>query len=205
MDLQQFADVTASESVAPGGGSISAYVGALGASLGTMVANLSANRRVWDERWEEFGDWAAQGETVKAALLGLVDEDTRAFNRIIDAVRLPKGTDAEKAQRKEAIQEATKYATEVPFRVMTKALESFYLLKNMAEIGNPNSVSDAGVGALCARAAVYGAYLNVQINAKDLQDQAYVEDILARAASIAEQADQLENEILQIVQQKMEQ
>ncbi|MEO1712973.1 MAG: cyclodeaminase/cyclohydrolase family protein, partial [Bacteroidota bacterium] len=205
MDLQKFADETASESVAPGGGSISAYVGALGASLGTMVANLSANRRVWDERWEEFGDWAAQGETVKAALLGLVDEDTRAFNRIIDAVRLPKGTDAEKATRKEAIQEATKYATEVPFRVMTKALESFYLLKNMAEIGNPNSVSDAGVGALCARAAVYGAYLNVQINAKDLQDQAYVEDILARAASVAEQADQLEKEILQIVQQKMEQ
>ena len=205
MDLQKFADETASESVAPGGGSISAYVGALGASLGTMVANLSANRRVWDDRWEEFGDWAAQGETVKAALLGLVDEDTRAFNRIIDAVRLPKGTEAEKAQRKEAIQEATKYATEVPFRVMTKALESFYLLKNMAEIGNPNSISDAGVGALCARAAVYGAYLNVQINAKDLQDQAYVDDILARAASVAEQADQLEKEILQIVQQKMEQ
>ena len=205
MNLQGFADETASESVAPGGGSISAYVGALGVSLGTMVANLSANRRIWDERWEEFGDWAAQGQATKEALLSLVDEDTRAFNRIIDAVRLPKGTEDEKAKRKQAMQDATKYATEVPFKVMSKALESFYLLKNMAEIGNPNSISDAGVGALCARAAVHGAYLNVQINAKDLTDQEFVENILSRAASIAKQADMLEKEILDLVQQKMEQ
>ncbi len=204
MNLRAFANETASESVAPGGGSIAAYVGALGAALGTMVANLSSHRRVWDHRWEEFSQWAEKGQRLKDALLRLVDEDTRAFNRIIEAVRLPKGTEEEKAARENAMQEATRYATEVPFQTMELALQSFELARAMATEGNPNSASDAGVGALCARAAVFGALLNVQVNAKGLKDKAFAEDITAKAEKIAEQAGRLEMEIVEIVRKKVE-
>jgi glutamate formiminotransferase / formiminotetrahydrofolate cyclodeaminase len=199
MPLRTFSNETASESVAPGGGSVSAYVGALGASLATMVANLSAHRRVWDERWEEFSVWAEKGQRIKDGLLALVDEDTRSFNAIIDAVRLPKGTAEEKAARHEALQEATKYATEVPFRTMKLALESFEICKAMAEKGNPNSASDAGVGALCARAAVQGAYLNVRTNVGDIEDEAWAAEKIQAAAKIAVQADQMEKEVMALV------
>ncbi|TXB62185.1 glutamate formimidoyltransferase [Phaeodactylibacter luteus] len=200
MRLSQFSEETASESVAPGGGSVSAYVGALGASLGTMVANLSAHRRVWDDRWEEFSGYAEEGQRIRRALLDLVEEDTRSFNAIIDAVRLPKGTEEEKAARREAMQAATKYATEVPFRTMEQALACFSLCKAMAEAGNPNSASDAGVGALCARAAVHGAWLNVRINAGDIEDKAWVEAKLKAAADMARQADALEQEVIALVE-----
>lgn len=204
MNLRQFSNETASESVAPGGGSISAYVGALGASLGTMVANLSAHRRAWDHRWQEFGEWAARGQAIKDRLLALVDEDTRAFNAIIAAVRLPKETEAEQAARREAMQEATQMAIEVPLQVMEAAIESFGLLKAMAETGNPNSASDAGVGALCARAAVQGAWLNVQTNAPDLEDRNFVQQVLEKGRHMAQQADDAEREIVQIARNKME-
>lgn len=203
MDLVAFANETASESPAPGGGSISAYVGALGISLGTMVANLSSHKAGWDERWEEFSDYAETGQQLKDKLLYLVDEDTNAFNKIMDAFKLPKGNDEEKAARKQAIEEASKYAIEVPFQVMETSLKSMDIIKAMAEIGNPNSVSDAGVGALCARTAVMGAYLNVKINASGLSDKAYVEDILARGKALEEQAQRLENEILAITNNKI--
>lgn len=201
--LKDFANKTASESVAPGGGSTAAYVGALGASLGTMVANLSSHKRGWDERWEFFSDWAEKGQRIKDELLRLVDEDTKAFNAILTAYRLPKGTDEEKAVRRQAIQEATKYAIEVPFRTLELAFESFELAKAMAQEGNPNSASDAGVGALCARAAVHGALLNVQTNVVDLQDKTYAKEVLERAETLAKQADALEQEILQIARSKM--
>jgi glutamate formiminotransferase/formiminotetrahydrofolate cyclodeaminase len=204
MDLKAFANETASESPAPGGGSISAYVGALGISLGTMVANLSSNRRVWDDRWEEFGTWAEKGQSIKNQLLKLVDEDTRSFNAIIQAIRLPKSSDAEKAKRHQAIQDATKYAIEVPFTVMQASLDSFEVIKAMADFGNPNSVTDAGVGALCARAAVHGAYMNVQINTMDLEDKTFVADILKRGKEITEKADALETEIRATVNAKIQ-
>ena len=200
MNLRTFSNETASESVAPGGGSVAAYVGALGASLGTMVANLSSHRRVWDDRWAEFSEWAERGQRIKDGLLALVDEDTRSFNGIIAAVRLPKGTEAEKTARHEAMQEATKYATEVPFRTMKLALETFEVCKAMAEKGNPNSASDAGVGALCARAAVHGAWLNVRINAGDIEDKAWVEAKLSAAQSMAARADALEQEVMGLVE-----
>ena len=200
MDLRTFSNETASESVAPGGGSVAAYVGALGASLGTMVANLSSHRRVWDDRWAEFSEWAERGQRVKDGLLALVDEDTRAFNGIIAAVRMPKGTATEKAARHEAMQNATKYATEVPFRTMELALQSFDVCKSMAEKGNPSSASDAGVGALCARAAVHGAWLNVRINVGDIEDKAWVEEKLAAAQAIAAKADALEQEVIALVE-----
>ncbi len=204
MDLKAFANETASESPAPGGGSISAYVGALGISLGTMVANLSSNRRVWDDRWEEFGTWAEKGQSIKNQLLKLVDEDTRSFNAIIQAIRLPKSSDAEKAKRHQAIQDATKYAIEVPFTVMQASLDSFEVIKAMADFGNPNSVTDAGVGALCARAAVHGAYMNVQINTMDLEDKTFVTDILKRGKEMTEKADALETEIRATVNAKIQ-
>jgi glutamate formiminotransferase/formiminotetrahydrofolate cyclodeaminase len=204
MDLKAFADETASESPAPGGGSISAYVGALGISLGTMVANLSSNRRVWDDRWEEFGTWAEKGQIIKEKLLKLVDEDTRSFNSIIQAIRLPKGSEEEKAIRHQAIQDATKYAIEVPFTVMQASLDSFEVIKAMADFGNPNSVTDAGVGALCARAAVHGAYMNVQINTMDLEDKVFVKDILEKGKAMTEKADALENEIRATVNSKIQ-
>ena len=198
-----FADETASESPAPGGGSISAYMGSLAAALGTMVANLSSHKAGWDERWEEFSVWAEKGQAMKDALLHLVDEDTNAFNKIMDAFGLPKKTDEEKAARSAAIQEATKYATEVPFHTMQEAFKTFDIVQAMAEIGNPNSVTDAGVGALCARSAVLGAHLNVQINASSLKDEAFKKDILAKAVDIAKQAEAREAEILKIVASKI--
>lgn len=203
MSLKDFANETASESPAPGGGSISAYLGALGISLATMVANLSSHKRGWDERWEEFGNWAEKGQALKDQLVALVDEDTRAFNAIMDAFQLPKGNDEEVAARKQAIQDATKYAIEVPFRVMETSLETLDVIKAMAEIGNPNSVSDAGVGALCARSAVFGAHLNVKINAASYKDKAYVDDILTRAQQIADKAHLHEQEILKIVDERI--
>lgn len=199
MNLQEFSDETASESPAPGGGSISAYVGALGISLGTMVANLSSHRRVWDHRWEEFSIWAERGQELKDQLLRLVDEDTNSFNAIITAIRLPKTTSEEKNKRSIAIQEATKYAIEVPLNVMELSLKSFEVLKEMALNGNPNSISDAGVGALCARTAIRGAYLNVQINSVDLNDDKFVASVLKKAKKMATQADKAELAILKIV------
>ncbi|GAB4144094.1 MAG: hypothetical protein Fur0041_19100 [Bacteroidia bacterium] len=203
MSLTAFADETASESPAPGGGSISAYMGALGAALGTMVANLSSHKRGWDDRWEEFSEWAEKGQEAKTKLLALVDEDTKAFNRIMNAFGLPKTTEEEKAIRTAEIQEATKYATLVPFRVMEAALETMHLAKAMAETGNPNSVSDAGVGALAARSAVMGAYLNVKINASGLSDRTFADDLLSRGAMLQDNAISLEKEILEIVNGKM--
>ena len=204
LNLREFSNETASESIAPGGGSISAYVGALGISLATMVANLSAHKRGWDDRWEEFSEWADKGQAIKDKLLYLVDEDTKSFNAIIDAFRLPKGTDDEKAIRKAAIQAATRYAIEVPFEVMKYSLQSFEMIKVMAEIGNPNSVSDAAVGGLCARAAIHGAFLNVKINSGDLEDKDFVASTLNQAKNMIAAADAAEKEIMQIVHQKME-
>jgi glutamate formiminotransferase/formiminotetrahydrofolate cyclodeaminase len=203
MDLSDFADETASESPAPGGGSISAYVGSLGVSLGTMVANLSSHKRGWDDRWEEYSVWAEKGQALKDELLFLVDEDTRAFNKIMDAFGLPKGTDEEKKNRNEAIQAASKYAMEIPFRVMQRSYESMEVMKAMAETGLEASVSDAGVGALCARTAVMGAFLNVKINAGGVDDKKFVEDLLSKGIEIEEKALALENEILAVVNQKI--
>lgn len=203
MNLRAFAAETASESPAPGGGSISAYVGALGVSLATMVANLSAHKRGWDDRWETFSDWAATGQALNDKLLQMVDEDTNAFNNIMNAFRLPKGTDAEKASRKAAIQIATKHAIQVPFQIMELALESFEIIKAMADFGNPNSVTDAGVGALCARAAIHGAFLNVKINCGDLNDKDFVNDVLKKGQELTDQADALEKEVMQMVNDKI--
>lgn len=203
MSCKAFAEETASESPAPGGGSISAYMAALGVSLGTMVANLSSHKAGWDERWEEFSKWAEKGQKLKDELLMLVDEDTNAFNKIMDAFGLPKGNDEEKAARTEAIQAATRYAIDIPYKVMQKSLAVMEINKAMAEIGNPNSVSDAGVGALAARSAVMGAYLNVKINAADLKDKAYVAKVIADGAEIEKQAQAAETEILKIVNEKI--
>ena len=203
MNLKAFAEETASESPAPGGGSISAYMGAMGAALGTMVANLSSHKRGWDDRWEEFSDWAVKGKYYQDLLVKMVDEDTNAFNKIMDAFALPKKTDEEKAARHEAIQAATKFAIEVPFKTMQLCYESMQVMKAMAEIGNPNSVSDAGVGALAARAGVRGAYLNVRINAASYEDKTFVDDILAKAADISAKAEAAENEIMNIVETKL--
>ena len=203
MDLKAFANETASESVAPGGGSVAAYVGALGISLGTMVANLSSHKRAWDDRWEEFSEWAEQGQVLKDQLLELVDEDTNSYNKIIEAFRLPKGTSDEKTARTAAIQAATKYAILIPFKVMELSLATFDVIKAMVEIGNPNSVTDAGVGALCARAAVHGAFLNVKINTGDLSDKDFVREYLEKGNAISQRADELEREILALVNSKM--
>ncbi len=203
MTLSDFADETASESPAPGGGTISAYIGALGVSLGTMVANLSSHKKGWDERWKEFSVWAEKGQRLKKILLSLADEDTRAFNRIMDSFALPKSTDEEKLNRSKAIEDATKYAIEIPLKVMKYSLESMEIIRAMAETGNPNSVSDAGVGALCARSAVIGAYLNVRINASGLKDEAYKSKVLTEAASIRDSAKKEEEKILSVVEMKM--
>ena len=203
MSLHAFADETSTESPAPGGGSIAAYMGSLGVSLATMVANLSSHKRGWDERWKEFSDWAAKGQAYKDTLLHLVDEDTIAFNKIMSALSLPKSTEEEKVNRTNAIQTATKYATEIPFRVMQTTFASMEVIKAMAEIGNPNSVSDAGVGALAARSAVMGAYLNVKINAAGLTDKKWAETIIADGAILQEKTQQLESEILLIVNGKI--
>ena len=184
MDLRAFADETASESPAPGGGSISAYVGSLGAALGTMVANLSAGKRGWEDKINLFSDFAAQGQQVKDTLLTLVDEDTNAFNKIMNAFGLPKGTDEEKKGRTQAIEDATKYACEIPFKVMETAYSILPMLSAMVEQGNPNSITDAGVGVLCVKTAVRGAYFNVLVNAQGLKDRAFAEDIKSRAKQI---------------------
>lgn len=194
-----FADLTASESPAPGGGSISAYMGALAAALGTMVANLSAHKAGWDDRWEEFSDMAEKGRRIMETLLGLVDEDTEAFNRIMAVFGMPKSTPQEKEARATALESATLYATEVPLKTMKTSYEAFDLLEQMALKGNPASVSDAGVGALAARAAVLGAHLNVKINAAGLKDRVTAEKILNEAEAIASQAMLRESEILVIV------
>jgi glutamate formiminotransferase/formiminotetrahydrofolate cyclodeaminase len=203
MTVEGFADETASESPAPGGGSISALCGALGVSLGTMVANLSSHKAGWDERWEEFSNWAEKGQQYKDELLFLVDEDTRAFNRIMDAFGLPKGTEDEKKARKAAIEEASKYAIRIPFRVMERSLESMQVMKAMAETGMEASASDVGVGALCVRTAVMGAYLNVKINAGGLEDKAFALEMVTKGEEIVEEAKRLEEEILGIVERKI--
>lgn len=199
MTCRDFADETASESPAPGGGSISAYMGALAAALGTMVANLSAHKAGWDDRWEEFSDVAEKGRVLQDALIHLVDEDTEAFNRIMAVFAMPKKTEEEKTARKEALEAATLYATEVPLRTMKTACETFDILEAMASKGNPASVSDAGVGALAARAAVQGAYLNVKINAAGLKDRAVADKLLAEAQEVSQKADKRESEILAVV------
>ncbi len=199
MTLTAFADETSSESPAPGGGSISAYMGALGVALGTMVANLSAHKAGWDDRWEEFSDAAGKGRHIQDRLIALVDEDTEAFNRIMDVFSMPKGTPEEKAARSAALQEATLYATEVPLRTMKTSFEAFELLEEMARKGNPASVSDVGVGALAVRSAVFGAWLNVKINAAGLKDREKADAILAEAEKIAEEAARRESDILKVV------
>ena len=199
-NLIDFANETASESPAPGGGSISAYVGALGISLGTMVANLSSHKVGWDDKIDYFSDFADKGQKFKDTLLDLVDADTHAFNKIMDAIRMPKVSDEEKVARKAAMHAATVGAIEVPLKVMKVSLDSMNILKEMAEKGNPNSVSDAGVGALCARTAVEGAALNVKINCSGFDDKAYVADALAQADNMLQRAKKMEREIIEIVE-----
>lgn len=198
-----FAEETASESMAPGGGSISAYVGALGVSLGTMVANLSAHKAGWDERWEEFSNWAVKGQAYKNKLLFLVDEDTNSFNKIIDGFRMPKGTTEEKELRKQAIEDATKYATEIPFQVMETAFNSIEVMEAMLKDGLQNSLSDSAVGVLCAKTAVTGAYFNVRINAKDIKDRAFAGEIIAKAEKIYQNTVQKEKEVIAFIDSKM--
>ena len=203
MTCKDFAYETASESPAPGGGSISAYMGALGAALGTMVANLSSHKPGWDARWKEFSDWADKGQDVLVRLIALVDEDTAAFNRIMAAIGMPKGSEEEKKARAEALEAATLYATEVPLKTMKTAAEVFPIVLAMAREGNPNSVSDAGVGALAARSAVLGAELNVKINAAGLSDREAAERLCAEAAEIAAAAIAAEAAVLEIVNSKI--
>ena len=198
-----FCDETASESPAPGGGSVSAYMGALAASLGTMVANLTGGKAAYDDEWEKFSDVAVKGQALKTELLHLVDEDTNAFNKIMNAFGLPKKTDEDKAARTAAIQEATKFATEVPFHTMQKSFEAFEVCRAMVEWGNPASVTDGGVGALAARSAVMGAHLNVKINASSLKDETFKNDILAKAADLEARAIKEEAEIIKIVNEKI--
>jgi len=200
MSLRSFVDETASESPAPGGGSISAYLGALGVALGTMVANLSSHKKGWDERWKEFSVWAVRGKEIQNRLLELVDEDTEAFNRIMDAFGLPKKTEEEKQLRKKAVQEATKDAIMIPLKVMETASSGFPLIREMVEKGNPNSVTDAGVGALAIRSCIRGAFLNVKINAASLDDRKFTEDIINKGSVIEEKAILEETAILIIVE-----
>ena len=203
LTVKEFADETSRESPAPGGGTISAYMGALGAALGTMVANLSSHKAGWDARWEEFSNWAEKGQAVQQELMLLVDEDTEAFNRIMAAFGLPKETEEEKAARFAAIQKATLFATEVPLHTMQASFKVFGLCRAMAEEGNPNSVSDAGVGVLAARAAVLGAGLNVKINASGLKDKATAERLIAEADTLIAKAKEAETEIMKIVEAKL--
>ncbi len=203
LTLRDFTEETASESAAPGGGSIAATMGALGAALATMVANLSSHKRGWDDRWKEFSDWADCGKAFHQKLLQLVDDDTDAFNDVMAAFGLPKGTDAEKASRLAAIQQATQKAIEVPLEVMHVAYDSMHVIAAMAEIGNPNSVSDAGVGALAARSAVLGAHLNVKINATSIKDEVFRANVLAVAAELDAKARKQEADILEVVNRRM--
>ncbi len=203
LTLKDFADETAAESMAPGGGSISAYVGTLGVALGTMVANLSGHKKEWDHRWEEFSNWAVKGQQYKTKLLHLVDEDTNAFNKIIDGFRMPKNTEEEKQLRAEAIENATKYATEVPFLVMETAYKSMEVMQAMLKDGMQTSLSDSAVGILCAKAAVTGAYFNVKINAKDIKDRTFAEDILKRGEDIYLKTIKIEAETIQLVNEQL--
>ena len=203
MNLKAFMDETASESPAPGGGSISAYMGALGVSLGTMVANLSSHKRGWDAKWKEFSDWAERGKAIQNTLLLLVDEDTNAFNRIMEAFSLPKKSEEEIKLRDTAIQEATKNAILVPLKVMETAYSGFELINEMVEKGNPNSITDAGVGALAIRSCIRGAFLNVKINASGLHDKGFVDSILAKGEDLELKAATSEEAILKLVNTKI--
>ncbi len=203
LTVKDFAEETAGESMAPGGGSIAATVGALGVSLGTMVANLSAHKSGWDDKWEFYSNWAEKGQAYKNKLLFLVDEDTQAFNKIIDGFRLPKFTSEEIEIRKTAIEEATKYATEIPFQVMETSCNSMEVMQAMVKEGLQSSLSDAGVGILCARTAVIGAYFNVRINAKDIKDRAFAEAILKKSKAIYEKAISIEEEVMEYIDGKM--
>ena len=203
MTLIDFANKTSSESPAPGGGSISAYVGALGAALSTMVANLSANKRGWDEKWEFYSKWGEQSLELQNILVNLVDEDTKAFNKIMSAVSLPKDTKEQKLNRSAALESATKYAIEVPFKIMETSFSCLESIKCMTELGNPNSISDAGVAALCIRTAVMGAYLNVKINCKDLNDKKFVSTILKKGKMIVNSTNKIEVEIMELVEKQL--
>ena len=203
MTLIDFANKTSSESPAPGGGSISAYVGALGAALSTMVANLSANKRGWDEKWEFYSKWGEQSLELQNILVNLVDEDTKAFNKIMSAVSLPKDTKEQKLNRSAALESATKYAIEVPFKIMETSFSCLESIKCMTKLGNPNSISDAGVAALCIRTAVMGAYLNVKINCKDLNDKKFVSTILKKGKMIVNSTNKIEVEIMELVEKQL--
>ena len=203
MTLIDFANKTSSESPAPGGGSISAYTGALGAALSTMVANLSANKRGWDDKWEFYSKWGEQSLEFQNILVNLEDEDTQAFNKIMSAVSLPKDTSKEKLNRAAALELATKYAIEVPFKIMETSFACLESIKCMTELGNPNSISDAGVAALCIRTAVMGAYLNVKINCKDLKDKEFVASILKKGKIIVDDTNRIESEILELVEKQL--
>jgi glutamate formiminotransferase/formiminotetrahydrofolate cyclodeaminase len=199
MNLRAFSFETASESPAPGGGSIAAYCGALGAALVTMSANLSAHKRGWDDQWEVFSDWGSSSIANQKKLLTLVDKDAQSFNLIMAAFKLPKSTDEEKTIRLEAIQAATKKAIEIPLEVMQTAYASFEAIKKMAEIGNPNAITDVGVAALCARTAVIGAFLNLKINCNSLDDKSFVKKVIAKGQKMADEAGDFESEVLNIV------
>lgn len=203
LSVKRFVEEVASESPAPGGGSVAAAVGALGAALGTMVANLSAHKPGWDERWEEFSDYAERGKACHDRLLDLVDEDTRAFDALMACYKAPKSTDEEKAARKEAIRAATRRAIEVPLRTMEVALEAAPVVRAMAERGNPNSISDAAVGALCLRAAALGAYLNVRTNASSLKGDAFATQALAKAEELLSKAEDFEREVIGLVKRAL--
>jgi glutamate formiminotransferase/formiminotetrahydrofolate cyclodeaminase len=203
MDLRSFADETASESPAPGGGSVAAYCGTLGISLATMVANLSAHKRGWDDKWDYFSEWAVKGENLKSKLLATVDEDTEAFSMIMKSFGLPKNTEAEKKERSKAIADATRHAAEVPLRVAKLATESFEIIEAMVNEGNPNSITDGAVGAICARAAVKGAVLNVRVNLQGFEDKEYVERTLKVASRLEELADKREKAITDLVNNKL--
>ena len=196
LSLEKFMDETASESVAPGGGSVSAYLGALGTALGSMVANISSHKRGWDERWEEFSEWAEKGKLIQNELLRLVDENTDAFNMIMKAFGMPKGSDDEKNERKAAIEKATKNAILVPFKVMEVAYEAYELIEAMVNEGNPNSMTDAGVGALAVRSCIKGAYLNVCVNTGGLEDRKFGDEMKAKAAEINARSEKKEKDIV---------
>jgi len=203
LSVKQFTHETASESAAPGGGSISATMGAMGAALGSMVANLSAHKKGWEERWEEFSNWADKGKIYQDELLRLIDMDTQAFNGIMAALSLPQKNEQDKMNRTASIQQATRTAMEIPFRVMQVSYESMEVLMAMAKTGNPNSVSDAGVGVLAARSAVLGAGLNVRINAGSLTDKEYTTQLLKKASLLEQLTIELESQILEIVNGKI--
>lgn len=204
MSLQGFMNEVASESTAPGGGSVSSYIGAMGIALGTMVANLSSHKRGWDDRWKEFSDWAEQGKEIQNRLLNLVDEDTSAFKRIIGAMNLPKTTDEEKSARSMAVEEATKYATIIPFKVMETAVNGFRLIREMVENGNPGSVTDAAVGALALRSCIRGAFLNVRINASGLKDKEFARDIIRKGCEIESVAIMEEEAVMGLIDKKID-